>query len=129
MNLRKILLLIVVAVILFSFSFSLYFQFDKNGKNETEKDDLSFVGYIPTKNKPIWVWEKVENGEYQKTGEIDVVFNTGHKFRVKFKNDENWPGALLVIYKDSYPPAKGKKVKVFGKYEDDDNFWIYSAEL
>lgn len=123
MNLRKITGLVFISTLVFVFSFYIYSLFGNN------KEDLPFMGHIPTKNKPRWVWKKGENGEYQKTGEIDVVFDTGEKFKAKFVGNENWPGAVLVIYKDSYPPAKGKKVKVSGKYEDDDNFWIYSAEL
>lgn len=87
-----------------------------------------WVTYLQ-KNKPIWVWKKGENGKYQKTGEIDVVFDTGEKFKAKFAGDENWPGAVLVIHKDSYPPVKGKIVKIFGHYRDDDNFWLEKAEL
>ena len=134
MNLRKILLLLFAGAILFSFSFSLYFQFSKNKKNETKKDDLSFVDYITKNAVPVISFERIltgdgENTERVKIGRIPIILEDGKKYTGKFLAHDIWPGAYLVIYKHSNSLSKGKKVKVSGKYEDDDNFWIYSAEL
>ncbi len=134
MNLRKITGLIFVGMLVFSFSFYVYSLFGNNKEIENKKDDFSFVGYIPKNAVPVISFERLltedgANQERVKIGRIPIILEDGKKYTGKFLAHDIWPGSHLVIYKHTDSLSKGKKVKVSGKYEDDDNFWIYRAEL
>ncbi len=121
-NLFKVVFLI--AIIGAAFFGSVISSFLENGA-----DELRFQGCVNKNAKPQFVWEKQKDGKYRRIGTVEIVLDTKEKFRAKFIAEENWPGAILVIYKDSYPLAKDKKVNVSGRYMDDDFLWITEAKL
>ncbi len=129
MKKKRIIVMVVVASIVLVGTSMLSESFPTKASANTTNDDLSFSGYVNKNSKPQFVWRLEKDSTYTRIGTIDIVLDTGEKFPAKFIAEENWPGANLIIHKDSYPPVKGKKVNVSGMYMDDDFFWIKEAKL
>lgn len=130
MKKKRIIVMVVVASIVLVGTSLLSESFPtKTPENSTPNDTLSFSGYVNKNSKPQFVWKLEKDGTYTRIGTIDIVLDTGEKFPAKFIAEENWPGANLIIHKDSYPPVLNRKVKVSGHNIDGDNFWIEKAKL
>lgn len=130
MKKKKIIVLFIVSLVVLIGTSMLSESFPTKNSDETNSnDELLFSGYVNINAKPQFMWRLEKDSTYTRIGTIDIVLDTGEKFRAKFIAEENWPGANLIIHKDSYPPVKGKKVNVSGMYMDDNFHWITSAKL
>ncbi len=74
-----------------------------------------FEGYIPEDAKSRLVWELGDDGYYSLRGYIEVCINN-ELATAQFNALNLDNGITLVLYRDSYPKAIGKRVFVSGYY-------------
>jgi len=91
-------------------------------------DSEIIYGFIPVDQKANYLWHQNQNLKYVIDPRIMVVVKSDTIW-TSFNREGFFSGSLCVLYKDTYPPAKGRIVFVRMLRLDNDVYYIQEASL
>lgn len=91
-----------------------------------DNDHKSVYGYIPVDQKVKYIWHQTLTLKYNVDPRVMVV-SKEDTIMASFGKEGFFSGSLFVLYKDTYPPAIGKKVFVRLSKMDNNVYYIIDA--
>jgi len=88
----------------------------------------SIYGYVP-ENETIQVEWVNANGGFFHNNSILVITEKGDSVKANYLASGYFFGSNSIIYRDSYPPSKGKRVYVIMEEKGKDSYLIVKASL
>lgn len=92
--------------------------------------DREIEGYIPENQKPFYVWSETYPGSktWECRPQVVVILEKGDTVIATF-SEGTFPGSYAVRYRDSYPPAVGKKIGVRMGIMNDLKYYIFDTSI
>jgi hypothetical protein len=86
-------------------------------------DNKCVYGYIPVDQKAEYVWHQTPTLKYIVDPRV-MVITKDDTLMVSFGKEGFFGGSEFVLYKDTYPPAIGRKIYVRFTKRDNDVYYI-----